>query len=144
MLYVGKTCRLLHIGISEHMGISALMRKALLHTINKPVMIFMSMLPGVVCRQNLPFITHPNLWMYGYFGTHRKSSFTHNTLKCGADERSSSSMLRKWSLSPRRGLNPQPSDDRLDDLTTELPRLRWWAKVQIQYICATQVEATIY
>ena len=53
------------------------------------------------------------------------------------DERSSSSILRKWFLSPGRGSNPQPSDDRLDDLTIELPRLRWWAKVQIRHICAT-------
>ena len=44
------------------------------------------------------------------------------------DERSSSSILRKWFLSPRRGSNPQPSDDRWDALTIELPRLRWWAR----------------
>ena len=38
-------------------------------------------------------------------------------------------------LSPRCGSNPQPSDDRCDALTTELPRLRWWAKVQVQNMC---------
>ena len=30
------------------------------------------------------------------------------------EERSSSSIFRKWFLSPRRGSNPQPSDDRLE------------------------------
>ena len=38
------------------------------------------------------------------------------------DERSSSSILRKSFLSPRRGSNQQPSDDRLDALTIEPPR----------------------
>ena len=44
------------------------------------------------------------------------------------DERSSSSILRKRFLSPKRGSNPQPSDDRCDALTIDLPRLRWWAR----------------
>ena len=35
---------------------------------------------------------------------------------------------------PRRGWNPQPSDDRWDALTIELPRLSWRAKVQIRLI----------
>ena len=38
-------------------------------------------------------------------------------------------------LSPRQGLNPQPSDDRWDALTIDLPRLRWWAKVQVWHVC---------
>ena len=41
------------------------------------------------------------------------------------DERSSSLILRKLFLSPRRGSNPQPFDDWLDALTIELLRLRW-------------------
>ena len=32
-------------------------------------------------------------------------------------------------------LNTQPSDDRWDAPTTELPRLRWCAKVQVRPIC---------
>ena len=60
------------------------------------------------------------------------------------DERSSSSILRKWFLSPRRGSNPQPSDDRLDALTIELPRLRWWAKVQIRYIYMWDLSGSHY
>ena len=43
---------------------------------------------------------------------------------------------QKTILSPRRGPNPQPSDDRWDALTIEPPWLRWWAKVQVPYICA--------
>ena len=42
---------------------------------------------------------------------------------------------QKLFLSPRRGSNPQPSDDRWDTLTIELPRLRWRAKVQIRHMC---------
>ena len=38
-------------------------------------------------------------------------------------------------LSPRQGSKPQPSDDRWDAPTIELPRLRWWAKVQVQHMC---------
>ena len=38
-------------------------------------------------------------------------------------------------LSPRRGSNSQPSDDRRDALTNELPRLRWQA--QVQYMLVT-------
>ena len=51
------------------------------------------------------------------------------------DERSSSSILRKWFLNPKQGSNPQPSDERWDALTIELldgelkndysPTLRW-------------------
>ena len=37
-------------------------------------------------------------------------------------------------LSPRRGSNPQPSDDG-ETLTIELPKLRWWAKVQVRHLC---------
>ena len=40
-------------------------------------------------------------------------------------ERSSGSILIKRFLSPRRGSNPQPSDDWLDALTIDLLRLRW-------------------
>ena len=50
------------------------------------------------------------------------------------DEHSSSSIFRKRYLSPRRGSNPQPFDDRWDAVTIELPRLRWWAKVQVRYM----------
>ena len=42
--------------------------------------------------------------------------------------------MEKRFLSPRRGSNPQPSDDRWDALTIELPNLRWWAKVQVQHV----------
>ena len=37
---------------------------------------------------------------------------------------------QKTILNSRRGSNPQPTDDRWDALTIEIPRLRWWAKVQ--------------
>ena len=38
-------------------------------------------------------------------------------------------------LSPRRGSNLQPSDNRWDAPTIELPRRRWWAMVQVRHIC---------
>ena len=38
-------------------------------------------------------------------------------------------------LSPRRGSNPQLSDDQGDGLTIELPRLRWRAKVPVRPVC---------
>ena len=38
-------------------------------------------------------------------------------------------------LIPRRRSNLQPSDDRWDALTIELPRLRWWAKVEVRHKC---------
>ena len=38
-------------------------------------------------------------------------------------------------LSPRRGSNLQPSDDRWDAQTIELPKLRWWAKVHVSHMC---------
>ena len=64
------------------------------------------------------------------------------SLNCGSleifwvrDERSSSSILRKRFLSRSRGSNPQPSDDRWDALTIELPTLIWWAKVQVWHMC---------
>ena len=43
--------------------------------------------------------------------------------------------MEKRFLSPRRGSNPQPSDDRWDALTIELPRVRWWAKVHVRHMC---------
>ena len=47
-------------------------------------------------------------------------------------ERSSSSILWKRFLSPRRGSNPQPSDDRWDSLIIELPRVRWWILMMVR------------
>ena len=41
----------------------------------------------------------------------------------------------KGFLRSRRGLNPQPPDDRRDDLIIEPPKLRWWAKVQVEHMC---------
>ena len=38
-------------------------------------------------------------------------------------------------LSPRRGSNLQPSDDRWDALTIGLPRLRWRAQEQFRHMC---------
>ena len=38
-------------------------------------------------------------------------------------------------LSPRRGSNPLPSDDRWDVLTIELPLLRWWAEALGRHMC---------
>ena len=37
-------------------------------------------------------------------------------------------------VSPRKGPNPQPSDDWWDALTTELPKLRWRAMVRVQHM----------
>ena len=51
------------------------------------------------------------------------------------DEGSSSPYLKKQFLSPRLGSNPQPSDDQQYAPTIELPRLRWWAKVQVRHMC---------
>ena len=39
--------------------------------------------------------------------------------------------LKEQFLRPRQGSKPQPSVDRWDTLTIELPRLRWWANVQL-------------
>ena len=42
--------------------------------------------------------------------------------------------LEKRLQSPRLGSNPQPSDDWCAALTIELPRLRWWPKVQVRHV----------
>ena len=41
----------------------------------------------------------------------------------------------KQFLSPSRGSNPQHSYDQWDAQTIELPRLRWWANVEVRHTC---------
>ena len=42
--------------------------------------------------------------------------------------------VREALSSAKRESNPQP-DNRWDVLTIELPRLRWWAKVEVRHVC---------
>ena len=53
---------------------------------------------------------------------------------CSLDVRQPLTSEKRF-LSPRRGSNPQNSDDWRDALTIELPRLKWRAKVRVPCMC---------